>query len=318
MRFIKFVLLFLFIIAVLFGSSLLIINYSLPSMENNISILVLGKGGEGHTAPDLTDTIMVVTLNSDSHNINIFSLPRDIWVDSTRAKLNSSYYWDKQKGGKGFDLAATSVNEITGIMPRYTVVVDFSLFKDFIDTIGGVDVNVENSFIDEKYPILGKENDLCSGDKQSLSSIKLYKCRYETLQFTSGLQHMDGETALKFVRSRNSVGDEGTDLAREKRQQVLISAIKNKILSTDFLFDFKSIKSLYNVVTTHVETNMDSVFLQSLFKELISSRNNINFLTIPEEFLKISQNEKKYDRQYVFVPKSGTWKELQEWVAKII
>jgi anionic cell wall polymer biosynthesis LytR-Cps2A-Psr (LCP) family protein len=189
--------------------------------------------------------------------------------------------------------------------------VDFSLFKDFIDTIGGVHVNVENSFIDEKYPILGKENDLCNGDK-------LYKCRYETLQFTRGQQYMDGETALKFVRSRNSVGDEGTDLAREKRQQVLISAIKNKILSTDFLFNFKSMKSLYNVVTTHVETNMDSVFLQSLFKELISSRNNINFLTIPEEFLKISQNEKKYDRQYVFVPKSGTWKELQDWIAKII
>jgi LCP family protein required for cell wall assembly len=311
MRFIKFVLL-IFIIVFVLVVSLVTIPYTLiPRVESPVSILVLGKGGEGHTAPDLTDTIMVATLNSDSHKINIFSLPRDIWVDSTRAKLNSSYYWDKQKGGKGFDLAATSVNEITGIMPKYTVVVDFSLFKDFIDTIGGVEVNVENSFIDEKYPILGKENDLCSGDK-------LYKCRYETLQFTRGMQYMDGETALKFVRSRNSVGDEGTDLAREKRQQVLISAIKNKILSTDFLFNFKSIKSLYNVVTTHVETNMDRVFLQSLFKELISSRNNINFLTIPEEFLKISQNEKKYDRQYVFVPKSGTWKELQDWIAKII
>lgn len=307
MRFIKFVLLFLSVIAVLFVSSLLIINYSLPSIENNISILVLGKGGEGHTAPDLTDTIMVATLNSDTHKINIFSLPRDIWVESTRAKLNSSYYWGKQKGGNGFDLATESINEITGILPKYTVVIDFSLFKDFIDTIGGVNVNIENSFIDEKYPIFGRENDLCNGDK-------LYKCRYETLQFTSGLQHMDGETALKFVRSRNSVGDEGTDLAREKRQQVLISAIKNKILSVNFIFDFKSMKSLYNVVTTHVETNMDSVFLQSLFKELISFRNNINFLTIPEEFLKISQNEKKYDRQYVFVPKSGTWNELKNWI----
>lgn len=311
MRFIKFVLLIfatiLIVVAGLVSSS----YYLIPKLQHNVAILILGKGGEGHTAPDLTDTIMVVTLNSNNHKINIFSLPRDIWVNSTRAKLNSSYYWGKQKGGNGFDLAATSVNEITGIMPKYTVVVDFSLFKDFIDTIGGVDVNVENSFIDEKYPILGKENDLCNGDK-------LYKCRYETLQFTSGLQHMDGETALKFVRSRNSVGDEGTDLAREKRQQVLISAIKNKILSVDFVFDIKSMKSLYSVVTTHVETNMDSVFLQSLFKELISSRNNINFLTIPEEFLKISQNEKKYDRQYVFVPKSDTWKDLQDWIAKII
>ena len=311
MRFIKFVLLIFAIILIVVAGLVSSSYYLIPKLQHNVAILILGKGGEGHTAPDLTDTIMVVTLNSNNHKINIFSLPRDIWVNSTRAKLNSSYYWGKQKGGNGFDLAATSVNEITGIMPKYTVVVDFSLFKDFIDTIGGVDVNVENSFIDEKYPILGKENDLCNGDK-------LYKCRYETLQFTSGLQHMDGETALKFVRSRNSVGDEGTDLAREKRQQVLISAIKNKILSTDFLFDFKSMKSLYNVVTTHVETNMDSVFLQSLFKELISSRNNINFLTIPEEFLKISQNEKKYDRQYVFVPKSGTWKELQDWIAKII
>lgn len=301
MRLIKFVLWFFAIVFVL-CISLFTIGYSqLPRLQQDVAILVFGKGGEGHTAPNLTDTIMLVNLSSGSKKITTFSLPRDIWIPAIRAKLNTAYHYG------GFEMAGESVFTVTGIRPNFYVVIDFSLFKDLVNSIGGIDVTVESSFVDEKYPIEGKENDLCGGDK-------LYKCRYETIRFTEGLQLMDGETALKFVRSRNAIGDEGTDLAREARQQKVIEAIKNKLLSSEVLGKPKVIQKLYEVVMSHIETNIDNTVAISIARFILESRNNIKFLSIPEEFIKISQNDKKYDFQYVFLPVSGGWKEFQEWI----
>jgi LCP family protein required for cell wall assembly len=301
MRILKFVLLFVAIVIALCVLLLPITYYLLPSIETPVSILVLGKGGEGHTAPDLTDTIMVVNLNSNSKTTSVLSLPRDIWIPEIRAKLNTAYHYG------GFKMAKDSVTTITGLPINYTVVVDFSLFKDLINSLGGIDVDVENSFIDEKYPIAGLENDLCSGDR-------LYICRYEILDIKSGEQNMNGELALKFVRSRNAKGDEGTDIAREKRQQKVIEAIKEKILSKDVILKPSVLKKLYDVTISHVETDIDKNSAISVVKFLFESRNNIKFLSIPEEILKISQNEKKHDRQYVFLPSSGSWTQFQEWI----
>ena len=301
MRLIKFVLWFFAIVFVL-CISLFAISYSLlPRLQQNIAILVLGKGGEGHTAPNLTDTIMLVNLSSESKKITMLSLPRDIWIPAIRAKLNSAYHYG------GFEMASESVFTVTGIKPDFYMVIDFSLFKDLINSIGGVDVTVENSFVDEKYPIEGKENDLCDGDK-------LYRCRYETINFEKGIQKMDGETALKFVRSRNAIGDEGTDLAREARQQKVIEAVKNKLLSKEVLGKPKVIRKLYEVVVAHIETNIDKNTAISIARFILESRNNIKFLSIPEEFIKISQNDKRYDYQYVFIPVQSNWNEFQEWI----
>lgn len=307
MRFVKFVFLIVVILSVLSGMFILAFNRYAPKLNSPLSILILGKGGEGHTAPDLTDTIILANLNTNLNKTGLLSLPRDIWIPEIRAKLNSSYYWDKQKGGNGFELASTSVSSITGILPSYYVVVDFSLFKDLINTVGGIDVEVTNSFVDEKYPIAGLENDLCSGDL-------LYRCRYETIRFDQGSQLMDGETALKFVRSRNAIGDEGTDLARELRQQKIIEAIKNKMLSVKVLGNPKIISKLYEVVLTHVESNVDRNTTFLILRFVLENRNNISFLSIPEEYIKISQNDKKYDYQYVFLPASNSWQEFQKWV----
>ncbi len=301
MRVLKFALAFLVTLVILFISSLLILNSSFPKIENSISILVLGKGGEGHTAPNLTDTIILSYLNIENNSVNFLSLPRDIWIPEIRAKLNSAYHYG------GFKMAGDSVTSITGLPINYTVVIDFSLFKDLIDNVGGIKVHVENSFTDEKYPIEGKENDLCDGDR-------LYRCRYETLQFTQGEQNMNGELALKYVRSRNASGDEGTDVAREKRQQKVIEAIKEKILSKDVILNPSVLRKLYEITISHLETDIDINTLYSLARFVFEAREHITFLNIPDEMIEISQNNKKHDYQYVFVSKSGSWKEVQEWI----
>ena len=203
----------------------------IKSTDQKINVLILGKSGAGHTAPDLTDTVIFSSVSFNNNpSIRLISVPRDIWIPEIRAKINSAYYWGKQKNNDGMSLSKDLVEGIVGEPIHYVVVFDFSSFTKIIDVLGGVEVNVERSFIDEKYPIAGKENDLCEGDKT-------YKCRYETITFGKGKQLMDGTTALKFVRSRNAQGDEGTDIAREQRQQEIIVAVKNTILSTKTLLN---------------------------------------------------------------------------------
>lgn len=293
-------------------------DYSKVQVQNNIvSILVLGKGGEGHAAPDLTDTIMNVYVNTQSKKISLLPLPRDIWDVDLHAKLNSAYYWGKFKGGNGFDLATESVGKVTGIKPTYVVVVDFNLFKELIDVIGGIEVNVEREFTDNKYPIAGRENDLCGEEKLPILK-RTYSCRYETITFNQGVQKMDGETALKFVRSRNASGDEGTDIAREARQQKVFEGIKNKLSSNDVVMDPKKLENLFATSISNIETNIDQDTAIVLARIFADSRENLQNLSIPEDYLTVSTNNPNYDRQYVFIPEEGSWNAVQSWLRERI
>lgn len=300
MRIFKFVLLFLLILTLSTVVAGIVAFKKIPTLESDMTLLILGKGGEGHTAPNLTDTIMISHFNIEKNSISFISIPRDIWIAEIRAKLNTAYYYG------GFDMAKDSVKTITGLNANNLIIVDFSLFKDFIDAIGGISVYVETPFTDERYPIAGKENDLCFGDPT-------YACRYETISFDKGVNNMNGETALKFVRSRNSILEEGSELARENRQQIVVSAIREKILK-EVIFSPSTINNVYKVTIDHLETDLDLQTVLSMAKFVYQARDNITFQTLAEELLIVSQNDRRYDRQYVFLPKSGNWLEVQEWI----
>jgi len=283
---------------------------SINSIDGRTNILILGKGGEGHETPDLTDTIIFASISHDKEGLVMVSLPRDIWVPEIRAKINSAYFWgNESKEGGGLILAKSIVEEIVGQPIHYGVVIDFSGFKDIVDVLGGIEVQVENSFVDEKFPILGKEDDRCGGDRE-------LKCRYETIEFVAGVQEMDGETALKFVRSRNSTGDEGTDLARAARQQKVFSAIKNEILSLGSFSPKKIIgltKTAREVVETDIENNASAV----LARRFMEAGAGFQTQVLPEELLFNPPISPRYDNLYVFLPESGTWVDVQEWIENL-
>jgi LCP family protein required for cell wall assembly len=279
------------------------------SDENRVNFLILGKGGAGHEAPDLTDTMIFASLSLDKNNpkISLVSLPRDIWIEPLRAKLNSVYYWgnQKEKGG-GLVLSKAIVEEITGKPVHYAFVVDFSLFREVIDILGGVDVYVEESFIDNWYPIAGKENDSCGGDP-------LLKCRYETVKFEKGWQKMDGDLALKFVRSRKAEGDQGTDIARSRRQQLVIKAIFSSLQKKEFWSSYDKVRRLADVFLDNVETDIDLKASLSLLQRFYKPRNNIKNEVLPQDLLLVPPKSPKYDNLYVFIPKSGNWGEINNW-----
>lgn len=241
------------------------VNSLQKNFDNNspINILLLGYGGGTHDGAYLTDSMMVVHIDPKTQKVFLISIPRDIWIkiptngtDGNYWKINAAYelglddtsYPNKQEQFKGADgggrLAEYIVSQVTGFPITYFVGMDFSGFKHTIDTLGGVDINVETAFTDPEYPIDGKEADLCGHQPSEIPTLDaqatqsavetVYPCRYENLHFDAGLQHMDGEKALSYVRSRHSLQD-GTDFGRAKRQRNLLVAVKAKIISPGFI-----------------------------------------------------------------------------------
>lgn len=292
-------LIFLVIILSLFASLLL----RLPAGKTNIA--VLGIAGEGYLGKDLTDTIIYVSIDNNSGKTLILSIPRDIWIPSLQTKLNSIYHY------RGLTEIKKTINDILGQPVEYGIIVDFQLFNRMIDSLSGVEVEVERAFDDYKYPIAGKENDPCNGDPE-------YLCRYEHIHFEAGKQKMDGETALRYVRSRNAEGEEGTDFARSARQQRLIAGIKNKIISPEIILNPSKALRLLGVILKNVQSDIPEKEFTNLVKIALRFRpKNIKMAVLNGNYL-ISPPSNKYDNQWVLVPKTGNWKEIQQYVESLI
>jgi len=271
--------------------------------EGKINVLLMGVSGGDHEGSDLTDTIMVASLNPVKRTISLISIPRDIWSENLKDKINSAYHYGKIDGD-GLSLSKTTIEEVVGIPIHYTFLFDFSGFQAIIDHIGGINVAVETSFTDSEYPIAGKENDLCDGDYT-------YACRYETITFNKGMEYMDGARALKYVRSRHAEGDAGTDFARGTRQQEVIIAIKNKILAKKPWFHPTFSMQLYAAVDTYSETDMKVAEILTIGKLFVGKR-PVSIKRISIEPLLMMPPEGEYDR-YVLVPVES-FKTIQEYI----
>lgn len=237
---------------------------TLQKTEDRVNILLLGIGGGSHDGPLLTDTIMYASIDPEKQKITLVSLPRDLWVPDLQAKINTAYAFGEEKRRDGGLLLTKAVAEkILGQPVDYVVRIDFNGFTRAIDMMGGIDVDIERSFIDEEYPINGKEIDTCGYtgeefEKRATDSAILdaFPCRFERISFMKGMQHMDGQTALKFVRSRHGKGPEGTDFARSKRQEKVIEAFKSKVFSLGTLANPNRLVGLYDLFKDSIHTNV--------------------------------------------------------------
>ncbi len=285
---------------------LVVLSFLRPS-SGRTNFLVLGVAGENHSGGDLTDSIIFVSLENQTGKTLVLSLPRDIWIAPLRAKLNSVYHYE------GMEETKKAVGEILGQKINYSLVIDFNLFTKAVDLLGGVEVEVEKSFDDQKYPLTGRENDLCNGDPE-------YKCRYESLHFEAGKQMMNGDQALKYVRSRNAEGEEGTDFARSQRQQRLLMAIQKKVFTPQVLFNPKRLTQLTNLVLANIKTDIPQSKYNDLSKIALKLRKNRFKMEVLNDGFLINPptSKAKYDNQWVLIPKDGTWEAVQNHVKNLI
>lgn len=279
----------------------------LKTTNDRTNILVLGIGGGDHEGPDLTDTILLLSLHKSTNTMTMLSLPRDIWSDGLQDKINSAYHYgeEKQKGG-GMLLAKVTIEDLLGIQIHYGMVIDFAGFEKVIDAVGGVDVNVEKAFTDPKFPIAGKEKDDCDGDPEK-------KCVYETIHFDAGIQHMSGELALKYVRSRHATGGEGSDFARGRRQQDVLVALRNKLLNPFAWFTPDVVNKLITILDTSIESDMNVSELATVGKRVSRIPDaQIHRLSIEDKL--INPPSYVYGR-YVLIPETD-WETIAASIAR--
>ncbi|HSX18553.1 MAG TPA: LCP family protein [Candidatus Saccharimonadales bacterium] len=320
----------------------LVTGSGIKSYHGRTNILLLGIGGEGHDGPNLSDTMILASIDKEGKDPVLISIPRDLWAPTLPGKINSAYAIGQEKDGEGLKLAEDTVSKLLGVPIHYGARMDFSGFEKAVDTVGGLDIEVDNSFTDYMYPISGKENDLCGykieyqevdGTKTqvvtgaSSSAIPLWEitdantpftCRYETLNFQKGPLHLDGTTALKFVRSRHGTNEEGSDFARAARQQKVILAFRQKVISSQTLLSPTTIVSLISTFDKSIDTDITNDDIP-LFIKL---GQKIDPATIRRVVLDAGRNESvldvgdasKYNGQYVLDPKTDNWTDLAEYV----
>jgi LCP family protein required for cell wall assembly len=290
----------------------------LKETDGRTNILILGSDrrviGAESSRSVLTDTILVASIGKVDKDVVLISLPRDLWVKSPNGysgKLNAVYAMSQEDEEP--NNLKTVIQDVLGIPIHYHVMVSFDLFKEIVDILEGVEVTIDKTFTDRYYPIEGKEN---APEAE----------RYETVVFNAGTQIMNGETALKFVRSRHGDNDENTDFARSRRQQKIIMAIKNKALSFQTLVNPIKLKELYEAYASNTDTNVDFASVNSFY--LLSQQ--INFDRVVSIVLddRSSANEggllyaptdtTLYNNQYVLLPQTGDYTQIHAFVQKYL
>ena len=305
----------------------------LKKTEDRVSVLFLGIGGGKHDGPLLTDTIIYASIDPKLQKVTFISIPRDLWLLDLKAKINTAYsFGEERKKDGGLILTKAVVEKILDQPVDYVLRIDFNGFVKAIDMVSGIDVEVEKNFEDLEYPIKGKETDACGFtgeefEKRATQSaiFEAFPCRYEQISFEQGVDHMDGERALKFVRSRHAKGKEGTDFARARRQEVMIEAFKDKVFSLNTLLNPAKLMGLYEVfqdsLHTNIKQNEYDDFIKLAMKIKDAKINNVIFFyTDPyseKQGIFINPPESAvYNNQWVLIPRKGNdnFSEIQRYV----
>ncbi len=270
--------------------------------EDRINVLLLGMGGAGHDGPYLTDTIMIGSIKPSTEQIALISIPRDLSVTMPgygEQKINhANAFGEEKKADYGGGFATEVVEKNFDLSIPYYVRVDFEAFEEIIDEIGGIKVNVERSFEDQTYPT--EDNG------------------YQTVSFARGIQTMNGDMALKYARSRHGNNGEGSDFARAKRQQKMLLALRQKLMSFETVANPVRIHNIIKSLDTHITTNMafsDMIALVKMVRGFTSDKIiSLVLDSSPQGFLTEGYSP---SGAFILKPKTGNFDDVTAAMANV-
>jgi LCP family protein required for cell wall assembly len=278
--------------------------------DDRINILLLGMGGKNHDGGYLTDTIMLASIEPSTKKVSLLSIPRDLAIPIEGygwRKINHVNAYAEMESAESGGLAASqAISDVFNIPVHYYFRVDFQGFINIIDELGGITVNVERTLNDPSYPIMGREK------------AEPYESRFETLYVEKGLQEMDGTLALKFARSRHGKYGEGSDFARAKRQQLIIEATKEKLLSKWNFLKPIMVSNIIDEFRDHVSTNLkiwEIVKLWDMVKDV--ERNNIINKVLDNSPSGLLTDMISQEGAYILSPRSGDFAEIEYLIKNI-
>ena len=228
-----------------------------------VNILLLGMGGYENDAPFLTDSIMAVTIDPNSHRVMLASVPRDLvvhmnlqtnpnstWTNKINAAFEVPYvniiccvapqYQGRDGGGHA---AEHEVGKVTGLTFDRYIAVDFVAFRDMVNALGGVDVCLTTNLDDYSYPNYGHG--------------------FMPIHYKAGCQHLSGEQALEVARSRHAIEpQQSSDFGRSKRQQDIMEAIKKKATTVN---GFAKAPALLDALQKNIRTDMSLSDMKAIY-----------------------------------------------------
>lgn len=236
-----------------------------PARDNGrVTVLLLGVDSRG-TLRDAglnTDVMTLVTIDPISKTAALLSIPRDLYVPlpgtDIQNRINAAYAWGELKRlpGGGPAYAEQTILDNFGVSLQRYAIIDFEGFKKIIDAVGGVDVDVPHEIVDNEYPTPDY--------------------RTERLVIPAGRIHMDGDLALKYVRTRH----QDSDLGRLQRQQQVMLAVRDKALS---IGSIDKVPEVLNAAGDSLETDLTLPEILALAKKWSQiPRENIRTYRIDE------------------------------------
>lgn len=267
--------------------------------DGRINVLLLGMRGENIPGGGLlADSIMVISLNTQDNKVAMISIPRDLYVKypgtQDGMKINAVHAHGESKGkGNGLKSMETIVGEVTGLKINYAVSINFVGFKQMIDKVGGIDINLETPFYETHQFVEGKE------------------CGIE-FSLAAGANHLDGEKALCYARAR----DNTSDFDRARRQQVILLALKDKLISMGTLSDFGKINDILNVIGDNVRTDMASYEMKEFYERYAGMKDAQVYRRVFEnsEAGLLMVPSDSHGKGYILVPRAGegNYSQIQE------
>ncbi len=308
--------------------------------SKQIGMLFLGYGGAGHDGGYLSDAIILARLDLTKKKLAFIHIPRDIWVTiqvgdlpmpmkinsamamGTKTKNYPTTTVSKDSVLRAATLTKQGVTTITGLPVDFVVGVDFNGFSQAINSLKGIEVQVPTTFNDPWYPKKGYELELCGHSPEAVTAMsatmsgfsleKQFPCRYEQLHFEAGTVHMDGETALKYGRSRHT----SSDYARGRRQITIIQATIDKLFSLKAL---DSVPSFYSSLTKAVKTDL-SLEQTKLIIPILKMIPDLEVVEIGLDTTNVLDTGKAKAGAFILLPKDGEdqWKATHQYISSHI
>jgi LCP family protein required for cell wall assembly len=260
--------------------------------SGRVNILVAGYSADdpGHQGANLTDSIMLVSLNQKTKTGYMLSIPRDLWVDIPdygHAKINEAYqdgqsesFTESGYPSGGMGLLEKVVAENFGVKVNYYALIGYSAFRDMVDAVGGITINIQSS---DPRGIYDPSTDYTSKTCCALAD------------YPNGPATLNGKQALDLARARGdsygSYGFSQADFDRTAHQREMLLAVKQKAVSPKNIFNPTKAGHLFDGVANNIKTDIDigsalplyklfgAVNGSSLKSESLRSLNGKNYLT---------------------------------------
>lgn len=220
-----------------------------PPLRWTQNVLLVGIDRRfGKSRGGRTDTIVVAVLDRTSDHVGLVSIPRDLYVnvpDHGPARINAAYVIGQQQRRNGLAVLERVVEDTLSIPIHHKIAVDLSGFERAVDALGGVTVSVpcpiQDNFVDERVP---------SGRR--------------ILNVETGRQHMDGPTALMYVRSRHG----RSDWDRARRQQAVLLGARDRLLTANGI---GRVPALWDELGDSISTDMTRLDMLELVQRAAST-----------------------------------------------